>query len=170
MSSRYDDGSKKYLFCDPWNGSKTPAFRKFVRDFRAGADAQFLQDDDHSVWQACIDTDQGGRDPLAEAMPGATQAGYTNAVRRRKRRQNTAFKAIYNHIENERLREMLDALPSDDRRGAAAWALIKTQCDEGTSDLQLEDIKGEFILASIEKDIGYSLGCCWRRLRSDAEH
>ena len=22
MSSRYDDGSKKYLFCDPWNGSK----------------------------------------------------------------------------------------------------------------------------------------------------
>ena len=122
-----NDSSGPRLYCETWNGSKTPGFRKFVRDFKTGADATFLQDDDCSVWQACIDTDQGGGDPNAEAMPGSTQAGYTNAVRRRKRRQNTAFRAVYHHIENERLREMLDALPSNDRRGVAAWALIKSQ-------------------------------------------
>ena len=95
MTDRYDDGARKRLFCEPWNGSKTPGFRKFTRDFKTGADAQFLQDDDHSIWQACIDTDQGGRDPTAEAMPGASQSGSTNAVRRRKRRQATAFRYVY---------------------------------------------------------------------------
>ena len=51
---------------------------------------------------------------------------------------------------------MLAALPNNDRRGASAWALVKTQCDQGNSDLQLEDIRADFINASIEKDIGYS--------------
>ena len=50
---------------------------------------------------------------------------------------------------------MLAALPNNDRRGASAWALVKTQCDQGNSDLQLEDIRADFINASIEKDIGY---------------
>ena len=100
-----NDSSGPRLYCEAWNGSRAPGFRKFVRDFKTGADAYFLNEDDHSIWQACIDTDQGGQDPSAEPMPGPNQAGYTNAVRRRKRRQNTAFKAVYIHIDNERLRE-----------------------------------------------------------------
>ena len=88
MTDRNDNRNTPRLFCDAWNGSRTPGFRKFVRDFQAGADAQFGQDDDHrhSIWQTCIGADQGGNDPNAEAMPGPNQAGYTNAVRRRKRR------------------------------------------------------------------------------------
>jgi len=34
------------LFTDaPWNGTRTPAFRKFKRDFKVGANGMFLQDD-----------------------------------------------------------------------------------------------------------------------------
>ena len=78
------------LFCDAWRGARTPEFRKFKRDFKASADAMFLHEDDYSVWQAMADTDQGGRDPNADPLPGQNQAGYANAVRRRKRRQKTA--------------------------------------------------------------------------------
>ena len=70
------------LLCDPWRGARTPEFRKFKRDFKASADAMFLHEDDYSIWQAMADTDQGGRDQAADALPGANQAGHTNAVRR----------------------------------------------------------------------------------------
>ena len=52
------------------------------------------------------DTDQGGRAQGADALPGANQAGHANAVRRRKRRQKTAFKIVYKHIDNERIKEI----------------------------------------------------------------
>ena len=58
--SRDDDDRSRKLFTDSaWNGSRSPEFRKFKRDFKAGANALFLHEDDYSVWQACIDTDQG---------------------------------------------------------------------------------------------------------------
>ena len=143
------------LLCDPWRGARTPEFRKFKRDFKASADAMFLHEDDYSIWQAMADTDQGGRDQAADALPGANQAGHTNAVRRRKRRQKTAFKIVYKHIDNERIKEMLDALPDTDYRGAEAWKLVLKQCDLGVSDLQIEEIRREFEAASISSDVGH---------------
>ena len=104
----------------------------------------FLHEDDWSIWQACIDSDQGGQAQGADALPGPNQSGHANAVRRRKRRQKTAFKIVYKHIDNERIKEMLDALPDDDRRGAEAWKLVLNQCDLGASDLQMEEIRREF--------------------------
>ena len=92
------------LLCDPWRGARTPEFRKFKRDFKASADALFLHEDDYSVWQAMADADQGGRAQNADALPGPNQAGHANAVRRRKRRQKTAFKIVYKHIDNERIK------------------------------------------------------------------
>ena len=82
------------LLCDPWRGARTPEFRKFKRDFKASADALFLHEDDYSVWQAMADADQCGRAQNADALPGPNQAGHANAVRRRKRRQKTAFKIV----------------------------------------------------------------------------
>ena len=131
-------------------------FLKFKRDFKTGSEALFLQDDDHSIWSACTDLDQGGSAAGAEAMPGATAAGYTNAVRRRKKRQAKAFWAVYAHVSDERLREMLDALPSDGSRGAAAWALLIRECDQGTSDLEIMLIRGDFTNATIEMNVGFS--------------
>ena len=82
MASK-DDSPTNRLFTDPWNGSRTPAFLKFKRDFSAGMGATFLHEDDYSLWQACTDMDQGGQGQGADAMPAAGQNGFANAARRR---------------------------------------------------------------------------------------
>ena len=64
---RDDDSKSNALFCEPWNGSRQPQFRKFVRDFRTNADAYFMHEDDYSIWQACDDMDQGG--PRRQLQP-----------------------------------------------------------------------------------------------------
>ena len=73
--------------CEPWNGSRTPGFRKFKRDLCTRRGAYFCHEDDYSAAQACLDSDQGGLANGADALPGVGQNGYVNAVRRRKRRQ-----------------------------------------------------------------------------------
>ena len=43
MSKPSDDDNRRItLFSDRWNGSRTPAFLKFKRDFAAGADSFFM--------------------------------------------------------------------------------------------------------------------------------
>ena len=65
-----DDDKSRKLFTDaPWDGSRTPAFRKFKRDLHAGADAFFLQEDDYSILSAWLDTDQGGQGQGADPLP-----------------------------------------------------------------------------------------------------
>ena len=56
MASR-DEYKTNALFSEPWNGSRTPGFMKFKRDFEAGMSATFLHEDDYSLWQAVTDTD-----------------------------------------------------------------------------------------------------------------
>ena len=68
---------------------------KFKRDFKVGAAALFNHEDDYSIWEGCIDMDQGGQGQGADPMPGANQNGYSNAVRRRKKRQNKVFERVY---------------------------------------------------------------------------
>ena len=71
-----DRGPRRY--CEPHDGTRTPSFRHFKRDFATGARAQFLSEDDYSIWQVLQGTDQGGHGPNAPAMPGAAQAGGRN--------------------------------------------------------------------------------------------
>ena len=157
MSKPSDDDNKRItLFSDRWNGSRTPAFLKFKRDFAAGADSFFMPEDDWSIWQACIDTDQGGLGQGADPFPAQGQNGHANAVRKRRKRQAKAFSIIYQHMDDERLKEMLHALPHNDRRGAEAWALVLRECDQGVSDLEILDLKRDFTEASIESDVGYT--------------
>jgi hypothetical protein len=152
---RDDDFKGNALICEPHNGSRTPQFAIFKRNFRTALDAMFLTDDSDSLWQACIDTDQGGSGPNAERMLTANQSGYQNAVRREKRRQAKAFALIYKHIDDERLKEMLDALAASNRRGTLAWALVERECANGTSDLEIQDYQLEFQQATIESTVGY---------------
>ena len=156
--SESDRDSNNKLFCEPWNGSRTPAgsTRTFKRDFKAQANALFLHEDDHSIWQAMTDVDQGRQGANADPMPAVGQNGHVNAVRRRRRRQAKAFERVYAHIDDERLREMLSDLPDDDRRGVNAWNLVLRECDEGTSDLEILATKSEFESATIESTVGYS--------------
>jgi hypothetical protein len=151
MSDRSFDKELGKLICAAWNGSRSPEFKKFRRDLLSGAYSIFLQDDDESVGLAMENLDSGSP---TNALPGQAQAGYLNAVRRETRRQAKAFYIIYLHIDNERLREMLDALPRNNRRGSAAWALIVAQCDQGASDLYVLDHKKDFTAATIEGEIG----------------
>ena len=51
---------------------------------------------------------------------------------------------------------MLSSLPRDDRRGVAAYEMLINECDQGTRDLQIVDIRQEFEEASIENHVGYS--------------
>ena len=151
MSDRSFDKELGKLICTPWNGSRSPEFKKFQRDLLAGAHAIFLQDDDESVGLAMEDLDAGSP---TNALPGQAQAGYLNAKRRETRRQAKAYHLVYQHTDNERLREMFDALPKNGRRGAAAWALLVAQCDQGASDLYVLDHKKDFGAATIEGEIG----------------
>ena len=45
------DNFKKYL-CDPWNGSRSPGFLKFMRDLKSTAGALYAHaEDDYSIGQ-----------------------------------------------------------------------------------------------------------------------
>ena len=115
-----------------------------------------MTEDDFSLWQAMEDRDQGGNDPNAPALPAAGVNGHAQAVRRRWRRQNKAYERVYSHQDDERIKDMLDALPEDDRRGAEAWALVLRECDQGTTDLDISEIRVAFEKASIEADVGHN--------------
>ena len=47
-----ENKSRISLVCAPHDGSRSPAFLKFQRDFRTGTQAEFVKDDEYSVWQA----------------------------------------------------------------------------------------------------------------------
>ena len=156
MSRDKDDDSRAgSLICDAWNGSRSPLFLKFTRDFKTGADAIFLHEDDYSIWQAMKGTDQGGPAPGADQMPAQGQNGFANANRRRKKRQAKAFAVVYKHIDDERIREMLDGLPENGQRGTDAWSMIERECANGTSDLEILDYQRSFQNATIELLVGY---------------
>ena len=76
MSNRENETSRsERTWCDPWNGSRSPGFLKFKRDFRAAAMGYYLHEDDYSIWEACMDMDQGGQGNNAPAMLAQGQNG-----------------------------------------------------------------------------------------------
>ena len=95
-----ENKSRISLVCAPHDGSRSPAFLKFQRDFRAGTQAEFVKDDEYSVWQALNDVDQGGHDANAPAMPGGN--ALAPAQRKRLRRQALAYKMAYRVVLNLR--------------------------------------------------------------------
>ena len=84
----------------------------------------------------------------------------------RKKRQAKACRLVYKHVDDERIKELLDALPMDDRRGAEAWALLRSQCKPDQDDFSTMTIRSEWHNATIEKDVGYSINTIteWQRL------
>ena len=90
MSQRESDRDSKTdrLICEPWNGSRSPEFRKFERNIKCDLLGYFLPEDECSIWDAMIDMDQGGQANGALGMPGQNQNGHAQAMRRRKKRQH----------------------------------------------------------------------------------
>ena len=62
--------------------------------------------------------------------------------------------------------KLLNALPMDDRRGAEAWALLRSQRKPDQDDFSTMTIRSEWHNATIEKDVGYSINTIteWQRL------
>ena len=121
MSSTDQNSSNTLFTSSPFDGIKGQRWHQFVQAFKAGAAAEFLGEDDESIWDACTDVDTGGNGVGATAMPTAG-AALAKAQRLRKKRQAKAYRLVYKHVDDERIKELLDALPMDDRRGAEAWA------------------------------------------------
>ena len=84
------------------------------------------KDDMDSLWRALTGTDQGGRD--GRAMPGGNAR--EPAERKRVRRQAAAFSMVYLHVEDERLKEMLDAIDDPLDSGYRAWQLVMQECGD----------------------------------------
>ena len=147
MSSTDQNSSNTLFTSSPFDGIKGQRWHQFVQAFKAGADAEFCHEDDDSIWEACIDIDTGGNGTGATPMPTAA-AALEKAERKRKKRQAKAYKLIYKHIEDERIKELLDALPRDNRRGAEAWALVVSQCKPDEDDLSHMTIRSEWTAAT----------------------
>ena len=143
MSSTDQNTSNTLFTSSPFDGIKGQRWHQFVQAFKAGAAAEFLGEDDESIWDACTDVDTGGNGVGATAMPTAG-AALARAQRMRKKRQAKAYKLVYKHVDDERIKELLDALPMDDRRGAEAWALLVSQCKPDEDDLSNMTIRSEW--------------------------
>ena len=100
------NNARNKMLCDPHDGSRSSKFLKLCRDLKAAMSGQFTDKDDmDSLWRALVGTDQGGKD--GRAIPGG--AAKDPAERKRVRRQAAAFSMVYLHIEDERLKEMLES-------------------------------------------------------------
>ena len=157
MADQDSNNHKPRRYCDPHDGSRTHYWRVFERNFRVGASADFMREDEHSIWSVIDDTHQGGLAVGAPALPGHAQAGHAAAARRQTVRVAVAFARIYDHINNEHLREMMVALPNDMRRARAAWLLVLDNCSMGTSDLNVQAIDTSNTNAVVQflTDIGF---------------
>ena len=74
MSSTDQNTSNTLFTSSPFDGIKGARWHQFEQAFKAGADAEFLGEDDESIWEACIDVDTGGNGAGAAAMPAAGAA------------------------------------------------------------------------------------------------
>ena len=152
MTSTDQNSSNTLFTSSPFDGIKGQRWHQFVQAFKAGAAAEFLGEDDESIWDACTDVDTGGNGVGATPMPAAG-AALAKAQRMHKKRQAKAYKLVYRHVDDERIKELLDSLPMDDRRGAEAWALLISQCKPDEDDLANMTIRSE-----------------WQNARSRASH
>ena len=71
MSSTDQNTSNTLFTSSPFDGIKGQRWHQFVQAFKAGAAAEFLGEDDESIWDACTDVDTGGNGAGATAMPAA---------------------------------------------------------------------------------------------------
>ena len=103
MSSTDQNTSNTLFTSSPFDGIKGARWHQFEQAFKAGADAEFLGEDDESIWEACTDVDTGGNGAGATAMPAAG-AALAKAQRLRKKRQAKAYKFVYRHVDDERIK------------------------------------------------------------------
>ena len=76
-----NDRTRSRRYCESHDGSRTATFIKFKRDFRTGASAHFMNEDDFSIWQVFDDTHQGGLLGPPIPAPGRSNTNDSIALR-----------------------------------------------------------------------------------------
>ena len=148
ISSDNDWDARKYPKCKPYFGKRGVEFEKFVRDF--GAAIAGDGDDDASLEDTMLGMDPGGDAPGAPAaIAGAAPA------RRRAKRLRDLYAALYRHIPEPRLREMMHATARND--GRAVFRMLEANCRQVIDDLELLQMDGDWNTATILNSVGYSV-------------
>ena len=107
MSSNEQTVRTVTLLTAPHDGSRGTAFLEFERRFKSNMIAEFIGDEDFSAWECCIGMDQGGNGDGAPAMPALNANNRDQLIRKRIKRQAFAYKLVFRHINDPRLRELL---------------------------------------------------------------
>ena len=156
MSSNEQTVRTVTLLTAPHDGSRGASFLEFKQRFKSNMIAEFIGDSDWSAWETCIGADQGGGGQGAPNMPAINAQDHGAAVRNRIKRQAFAYKLVFRHINDPRLRELLNELGNPDSVGRDAWQLIETECQEQMTDLEIIELKERFTSATIMSSVGHS--------------
>ena len=140
------------LLTEPHDGTRGHSFEEFKARFKSNLLAEFLKDDHYSAWDAVMGTDQGS--PNGPAMPGG--ANLAGAQLKLRKRQTNAYKLIFQHINDPKIRELLNAINNPDACGRLGWELIVRECEESLTDLEAMTLKAKFTNASIMESVGHT--------------
>ena len=75
-----------------------------------------------------VSTGVAVRNYTAQSDRNAGGAAGNAALRARRQRQALAYKLVYQHVQDDRIQEMLDEINDVDRMGALAWQLVEREC------------------------------------------
>ena len=144
-----DWDARKYPRCKPYYGKKGVQWNNFVRDFSIS-----LLDDsdaDATLKETMLGTDPGGDVYLAGGGAPLTVAG----TARRNKRLTKLYAALYRHVADLRLREMIDTEAPDN--GRDAYKLLDRHCRRDVTDLEMFDLDKQWDASSIPVSVGVNL-------------
>ena len=147
-SSDNDWDARKYPKCKPYFGKRGVEFEKFVRDF--GAAIAGDGDDDASLEDTML-----GMDPGGDAAGAPVAIGGAAAARRRAKRLRDLYAALYRHVPEPRLREMMHATARND--GRAVFRMLEANCRQAIDDLELLQMDGDWNSATILNSVGFNV-------------
>ena len=169
-SNKYKDDERDL---PKWDGSRGIAFERFVRLIRPILMGRFAgPTDDFSFWQAANGTDQGGDAAGAPMIPGG--AGAAGATGKRTRRSNKLYAMLIEVCEDEKIRNMLLALPDGDVpmpgggfQGIArrSWIVMVTHGQAPIDDEYTVRVKVIFNTVTILGSVGYDEGSIFKYQR-----
>jgi hypothetical protein len=152
-TANYD--TRRYPLCCPHDGTKGLAFRRFADDFLTALATVDLKDANeiYDCAESMLGIDEGGPETPPNAAAPIPMAGGIAAQRRRTRRLKVAYIHLYKHLTDRSLQQMLADEAHND--GYEAWQIVKRECDEPITDLEIQDLKSNVRNLTILGSVGY---------------
>ena len=162
--------ARKFPLCCPHDGTKGPRFRRFCDDFLTAIALVPNRDlnDLYDLAETLCGLDEGGANiPAGHAAPIPLPGGAA-ALRRRTTRLKQSYSYLYKYVDCVAIQLRFSNECFND--GAAAWRLLRAECDEPITDLELEDLKRAVRELSIISSVGHNENSVslFRRALNDA--